>query len=285
MRNLSPWPQYMHQMRTIQVFFERFHNHLRDFQCDDIIIGGDFNLVLDIEMDKKGGLAKTHAKAVKVIKDYMAELDLVDAWRLLNPDGRRYTWRRQKPEIHCRLDFFLVSQSLTCNVTNADILAGFKTDHSLVTIKLALHSNPRGPGFWKLNTSLLSEEEYVNQIKTTIKAVQKEYQEDNSVSAASTWEMIKLKVREQSMVYAKAKKTNLSKEEEKLEKAINLLQKETERNSRDEYGKQEIRGKEEKTGTNNRAQNKRRNFKIQMQMVQRGGKEYKIFFKPRKKAL
>ena len=88
-------------------FFERFHNHLRDhFQCDDIIIGGDFNLVLDIEIDKKGGLAKTHTKAVKVIKDYMAELDLVDAWRLLNPDGRRYTWRRQKPEIHCRLDFF-----------------------------------------------------------------------------------------------------------------------------------------------------------------------------------
>ena len=30
-------------------FFERFHKHLRDFQCDDIIIGGDFNLVLDIQ--------------------------------------------------------------------------------------------------------------------------------------------------------------------------------------------------------------------------------------------
>ena len=135
-----------------------------DFHCDDIIIGGDFNSVLDIDLDKKGGLAKTHSKAVKVIKDHMTELDLVDVWRLLNPDRRRYTWRRQMPEIHCRLDFFLVSQSLTCNVTNSDILTGFKTDHSLVTIKLALHSNPRGPGFWKLNTSLLEEEEYVKQI-------------------------------------------------------------------------------------------------------------------------
>ena len=48
-------------------FFGRFHDHLRDFQCDDIIIGGDFNLVLDIAIDKKGGLAKTHTKAVKVI--------------------------------------------------------------------------------------------------------------------------------------------------------------------------------------------------------------------------
>ena len=107
--------------------------------------------------------------------------------------------------------FFLVSQSLKCNIINADRLAGFKTDHSLVIIKLALHSNPTGLGFWKLNTSLLSEEEYVNQIKTTIKAVQMKYQEDNSVSAAITWEMIKLKVKEQSMVYAKAKKINISK--------------------------------------------------------------------------
>ena len=82
---------------------------MRDFQCDDIILGDDFNLVLDIDMDKRGGLAKTHTKAVEVVKDYMAELDLVDAWRLLNPDTRRCTWRRKKPEIHCRLDFCLVS--------------------------------------------------------------------------------------------------------------------------------------------------------------------------------
>ena len=176
---------------------------------------------MNIDIDKKGGLAKTHTKAVKVIKDHMAELDLVDVWRLLNPDSRRYAWRRQKPEIHCRFDFFLVSQSLTCNVTNLDISAGFKTAHSLITIKLALHSNRRGPGFWKLNMSLLQEEGYVNQIKTTIKAVQEEYQEDNSVNAALTWEMIKLKVREQSTTYAKTKQTNMSRIEEELEKTIN----------------------------------------------------------------
>ena len=96
---------------------------------------------MNIDIDKKGGLAKTHTKAVKVIKDHMAELDLVDVWWLLNPNSRRYTWQRQRPEIHCRLDFFLVSQSLTANVTNSDISAGYKTDHSLITIKLALDSN------------------------------------------------------------------------------------------------------------------------------------------------
>ena len=41
-------------------FFLNFFDHLRDFQFDEIIIGGDFNLVLDLDMDKKGCLAKTY---------------------------------------------------------------------------------------------------------------------------------------------------------------------------------------------------------------------------------
>ena len=45
---------------------------------------------------------------------------------------------------------------------------GLKTDHSLITVNAALHSNQRGPGYWKLNTSFLSDDIYVNQIRTTI---------------------------------------------------------------------------------------------------------------------
>ena len=123
--------------------FDGFCSHLQDFQCEDIIIGGDFNLVLDLEKDKKDGRAKTHSRAVNVVENHATKLYLVDEWRILHPDTLRYTWRREKPEIHSRLDFFLLSQSLMCNITQADILAGFKTDHSIITIKVALHLNPR----------------------------------------------------------------------------------------------------------------------------------------------
>ena len=171
---------------------------MRDFHGDDIVLGGDFNLVLNLEEDKKGSLAKTHTKAVNLINDHATKFDLVDAWRVSNPDILRYTWRRRRPEIYCRLDFFLVSRSLMCNVTHTDILAGFKTDHSMMTIQVALHTNPGGPGFCKLNTSLLSETEYINQIKTTIESVKNEYQNDKSVNISLLWEMIKLKVREKN---------------------------------------------------------------------------------------
>ena len=48
-------------------FFKSLAEHIEDFQKDEIVIGGDFNLVLDIEKDKKGGLAKTHNNAEKTV--------------------------------------------------------------------------------------------------------------------------------------------------------------------------------------------------------------------------
>ena len=133
-------------------FFKILSEHIEGFQKDEIVIGGDFNLVLDEEKDKKGGLPKTHNNARKILCEISKTKIFKNAWRLLNPDISRFTWRQKQPEVHCRLDFFLVSQSFMGNVASADILSGFKTDHSLITLNISLHSNPRGRGFWKLNT-------------------------------------------------------------------------------------------------------------------------------------
>ena len=158
-------------------------------------------------------------------------------WRVLNSNTLRYTWRRKKPEIQCRLDFFLVSQSLMCHVTRADIMMGFKTDHSMITISVAMHSNQRGPGYWKMNTSLLSEVNYANQIRTVIKEVNDEYVNDENVNPTLLWEMIKLKVREQSIKYAAEKKAKITRKEEALEKDINVLQKLLDSNSKGDQEK------------------------------------------------
>ena len=58
--------------------------------------------------------------------------------------------------VQCRLDFFLVSQSIVGNITLADICPGYNTDNSMITLDLSLHANRRGPGFVKLNTSFLT---------------------------------------------------------------------------------------------------------------------------------
>ena len=158
----------------------------------------------------------------------MLNLDLTDIWRDMHPDKRRFTWRQSKPEIHCRFDFFLISQGLSPHVLATVINPGYKTDHSFITLSVNLLSNPRGPGYWKLNASFLGEDEYVNLIKATITEVQEEYKHDQSVNDSLLWEMVKLKVREKSNYYAKKKKkslinnleTTLEEEIAKLEKVI-----------------------------------------------------------------
>ena len=221
-------------------FFNSFFNHLLDFSCEEITIGGDFNLVLDVGKDKKGGLARTHKKSLDVISTFCESLDLIDAWRVLNPDSSRFTWRRKTPEVHCRLDFFLVNQSTFCNTSEADIIPGYKTDHSMITLQISLHSNKRGRGFWKLNTSLLKDIEYVNRIKLIINRTKEEYANDETVDPSLLWEMVKMKVREESIKFGAHKKKKIAEKQEEIEQSIAFLEKNLAKVSTDDAVKQKM---------------------------------------------
>ena len=82
-----------------------------------------------------------------------------------------------------------------------------------------------GKGFWKLNTSLLSEKRYVKEIKTAIESTVNQYKDYTLVNPALLWEMIKLKVREKTISYAVYKKVTRRKCKEMLEREISLLEK------------------------------------------------------------
>lgn len=51
--------------------------------------------MLDIEKDKKNGIARTHQNALKVVQDAMEDLELSDICRIFNPDSNRFTWRQR----------------------------------------------------------------------------------------------------------------------------------------------------------------------------------------------
>ena len=78
------------------------------------------------------------------------------------------------------------------------------------------NSNPRGPGFWKLNASLLADEEYIDLIKKTINEVAKEYENNNEVDATLLWDTMKMKIRSSSLCYARQKKKQYVMERELL---------------------------------------------------------------------
>ena len=78
------------------VFFQNICEQMIMFRCEEIILGGDFNLVMDVKKNKKGGKSLTHRNSLKVIQNTQDNLDLTDIWWDLNPDGKRYTLRQNK---------------------------------------------------------------------------------------------------------------------------------------------------------------------------------------------
>ena len=85
-----------------------------------LIIGGNFNLVLDIEKDKIGKKV-TNEKAQQVLIGIINHFDLYDTWRFHHAEERGFTWRRKKPKlIMVRLDYFLVSETLKDKIVSAD---------------------------------------------------------------------------------------------------------------------------------------------------------------------
>ena len=58
--------------------FQIVLNQLLCFDCSEIILGGDFNLVLDVQKDKKGGRPVTHNDSLKEVKHISNVLDLIE---------------------------------------------------------------------------------------------------------------------------------------------------------------------------------------------------------------
>ena len=101
----------------------------------------------------------------------------------------------------------------------------------MITVRINTATNPRGPGFWKLNTHLLTESEYINLIRKTITDVSKEYEGQNEVDEILLWDVIKMQIRATSIQYAKEKKSRLKQKEYFLEKEILALERKLEENN------------------------------------------------------
>ena len=73
------------------------------------------------------------------------------------------------PKSFCCLDFWLISNKLSDLVTTTDIIPAFRTDHDGISLEMGeLENELRDPGYWKMDCSLLADEEYVNSVTELI---------------------------------------------------------------------------------------------------------------------
>ena len=196
-------------MSDRKAFFFKIQKWIDKFAMNDqkLIIGGDFNFTEDSILDRSS-VNTTKDCSSTSYKVLTSTKCLHDVWRQLNPNKKQFTYKDIS-----RLDKILVSTDLLNNVQKSYIsISGIKSDHKYISVDFNFNKSIRGPGRWKLNTSILSDRAYTMKIKHLLKHTRESYK---NLSKQLLWEIIKVKIKEFSITYCKQKqkvKNNLMKE-------------------------------------------------------------------------
>ena len=61
----------------------------------NLILRGDFNLILNLKLDADGMNPTLKSSSMKSLNILTMENDLVHIWRIRNPESNHYTWRKK----------------------------------------------------------------------------------------------------------------------------------------------------------------------------------------------
>ena len=84
----------------------------------------------------------------------------------------------------------LITEDLVGNIDNTSILPGFRSDHSIVMMEHDSTIQPRGRGYWKLNTSIFSDRDYVKSINNCIDEAKLTYENENPAIKLEMLELV-----------------------------------------------------------------------------------------------
>lgn len=177
---------------------------LDSMTADNIILGGDFNCILDPLLDRNSTTALPSSAAAHRgrIHTLMEERLLCNVMRVRNQNKRLYTFRRNN--YASRLDFFLVSARLSEAASLLKTLEGLHSDHLLITFQLRFAPARRGQGFWRFDTSLLAEEDFLKAMRSFLT----DWSPPQELSNPNTkWEWLKMQIGDFTRKYVKEKKS------------------------------------------------------------------------------
>ena len=177
--------------------------------CENVILVGDYNVVLDIEKDCNNPNRSYDLDTAAALKRIMNELSLVDAWRTVYPEEKRFSWYRRttkkRPEDTLliqasRIDYGIVSKGMCNQIHSTMYLNGVGSDHSAFFIGFELKKINRGPGYWKFNTQYLQEAKFIQEMNSEIDQA---IRDTEGAGAIDRWAHIKSKIKKRTQEYAR----------------------------------------------------------------------------------
>ena len=179
--------------------FQEIAAIIQEMDCVNVIMGGDFNVVQDPNVDRNIPVQynrRNREELQRTIDNY----NLVDIWRESNPEKRCFTWMKNHDRLSwLRIDYFLICEGVSHLCTDCSIIPSIQTDHSMVMIDIQPTECNKGPGIWRLNTQLLNDDEFCENIHNIIRGMLRVYQYMDPIEK---WEIIKFEMSRYTREYS-----------------------------------------------------------------------------------
>ena len=156
-------------------FYKNIFSLIDEIGNDSYLICGDWNMILEDKKDTYNYKKMNNPNSRNYILKKKSEKNLVDIWRVLHENEKCYTWFKKNPVKMGRLDFFLATEDIFAICSDSCILPVYRSDHAPVVVKLCMSNEKHGRGYWKFNTSLLRNPEFVKMIKEEIANIKLTY--------------------------------------------------------------------------------------------------------------
>ena len=213
-------------------FLSSFSQHLSG--AKNVIIGGDFNFIMDPNLDKLGGNPKKGTIGSKSFKALVEHFGLVDCFRHLHPNKKNVTWTRSNvatgndssnyDQIGTRIDRFYISKLICNSITSFETLPCACSDHSFIQITLAANSGiDIGKSYWKFNDQLLDDCNFVRSFELFWQLLTR----DKNVTL-EWWDDVKNQIKMFCIDYSKSKNKKQFGELKHLKKQYSNLNLQTE---------------------------------------------------------
>ena len=208
-------------------FLDSFSHHITG--AKNVIISGDFNFILEPNLDKLGGNSKKGTIGSKAFKVIIDKFGLADCFRHLNPEKKSVTWTRSNIAtgndtqnydiVGTRIDRFYISKYMCNSIIAFQTLPCACSDHSFIKVNLAADCGlDIGKSYWKFNDQLLDDNDFFRYFELFWKFISR-----TKNITLEWWDHMKNQIKTFCIDYSKSKNKEQFGELKKLKKQYSKL--------------------------------------------------------------
>ena len=184
-------------------FFSDLWRHM--FPGIPLFLGGDFNCIENLELDKAGGDALAGDKGSAELKGFVDSVSLCDVFRVKFPQRKLFTRHNKTNTNMSRIDQIYAPKGMIPDAFGYTFNLCSYSDHDLVSVKFNCKQTlTHGPGLLKFNSSLTQDDDYTGLMTKFLQGwkLQKERYPD----LRTWWDVGKSHIRTITVEFATAKR-------------------------------------------------------------------------------